>query len=200
MKEELGLLSLLDKLISLAAGGRQLHAGLYKDLIEPTLVDFQALHDDYLAALRGYAQLATDEAIAFDHQHPLFRAVESDLLFSDAVRAKFTSAWRLDKTDARLYPLIESLLSYLEGVFETTNAAARNRLAERYSKWPTPIRLPATHLKEELRLAVERSLGPTELRAVVLECISRVAQCRQNAHLEVVQSFNTLKTELSKPS
>lgn len=194
------LFRLIDRAIDLAKRRERQRSDFYKNFVEPTWRDFEAVHQNYLSTFQRYAELVADTKIHFDQSHSVFRAIELDSLLSDAMRSKLAEADSLTDLDTRLHAFVGEIIAYLDAIPSESMAIAEHHQVRRSPKWLAPMCLPRICLKEALRYSVEGTNDAEEARQTALRCIADAIQCLQIAHRGALQAYNGLKLDLLTPT
>ena len=85
------VLKLIDRCINLAETREKGKRELFKDFVEPTFADFEAVHKNYIYSFKKYREVLRNETIPCNTAHPVFVMIAEDNLFSDDTRAKLWS-------------------------------------------------------------------------------------------------------------
>lgn len=193
------LFQLINRIIDLAKRREQQRVDFFKHFVEPAWKDFEAVHENYLATFRKYLDLVADQTVVLDEHHPVFRALEMDSLFSDAMRSRLAEVTRVRIEDERVAGFVHSIVSYLRSFPENSLLHAvlpDIYLANRDPSWGLPMCLPRISLKHELGHAARREITADERRALARMCISAAVEDLQEEYRTVLNCFGSLKSEL----
>ena len=79
--------ALMDKLIQFKKERDLRDRNLFKDFVEPIWNDFEEVHASYLESLKGYHLLISETGHDLNESHPVFGAINRDVVFSYAERS-----------------------------------------------------------------------------------------------------------------
>ncbi len=181
-------IKLLEKIAELLKQRAQQRVDFFRNFVEPVWKDFEAVHADYLASFRKYAESVSDTSISFDHEHPVFNAIETDSILSDAMRNKLANAERLAESDKQMAELASAISRYLHAT-----------PGEALNKGFAMANAPRMDVKAELRALAGRNSGDAEKRKRAAWLVMSAAENLQRRYRHVSNAYEQLKTTLLAP-
>ena len=189
----------LDKVTDLLKRGEQQRADLFRNFVEPAWKDFEAVHQNYLDSLKRYTDLLNDVTKPITHSHPIFKVIEQDSLYTDAMRAKVAEAQRF-AGDPALGSLIARMTDYLVTVPRTfTFLLTGDEPKQKPTMADFARCLPRTTLKDQLRFVASKEIHTEEQRRLALLCVAGAVEGLQASYGRALVAYNDVKVKLLTP-
>ncbi|WP_430816560.1 hypothetical protein [Carboxylicivirga sp. RSCT41] len=94
------ILKLLDTLKNGINFYKDSKKSLFSNYLEPSMKDFQTVHENYLLTFKEYLELLMNSEIPLNKNHPVLNKIRNDSLFSEDLRNKVFSYYDYSNKDS----------------------------------------------------------------------------------------------------
>jgi hypothetical protein len=162
----------------------------FKNFIEPAIADFEKVHVNYLDTFSNYLNILNTNTEPLNTNHPLFKMMEKDSLFSEHLRGKVFSFY--DYSEDKFEKFAFSIYDYL--MYSNSAIRFNNTIEHReYIMCSNDIRYEA--YRGLTRIFSQDNGNEKQKRKEAIDQINGILKKLQNKHRKVIDNYNLLKKE-----
>jgi hypothetical protein len=164
---------------------------LYENFLQPAMADFDRVHKNYLNSYIKYSRLLSESKEPYNKNHPVFKMLKEDALFSIHIRSKLYSFYDYTN-DQTLRRFVQSIRDYFN--YSSESARFNNTLDYEMEKCSNCYRFDTYH---GLMYIFENKEIPNKKTQALIQ-IKMAVENLQDNYIKVIDSYNELKIKLLK--
>jgi len=168
---------------------KESNKNLFENFLKPAMTDFETVHENYINSYIKYIVLLSENEKPYDKNHPVFKMIKDDALFSMNIREKIYSFYDYTN-DKKFSRFVHTIINYFD--YSSNSVRINNVLDYEIEQCCNSYRNETYHgliyilENEEITNKREQALKQTRLAIKKL----------QDNYRKVIDSYNELKIEL----
>lgn len=106
------IFKLIESLIQLARQREESDRKLHQDFVEPSLSDFEKVHQNYIETFKSYRKIITSDSEPMNKAHSVLKQIKEDMLFSAQLREKLKALEEYEN-DPVIGAFVSSISNYM---------------------------------------------------------------------------------------